>query len=490
MDTFLAFVRRLTLLVAVLTLGILPRLSHATDTYSQAKSKCQTAIAVNYPNGNSGGWSTVCKNSSDTTQPVGQQYWFQAWQQYGTNPGQWLGGRYYFDGVIPSSNPCTSLASATVNVRFTSQASLGNTGATWATDPVSGLQVQCPYTISYSNYSALADSQGFFHVTATLNYTGNPSGSESSTPTAGTSVYDDASGNPLNPQPVSDGSTSPQLCGGTSCADPSTGNVCAMVGGSQVCQRFPAWTPNMAGGCSGGSAGAICAGSPNAPSPQPGQGGVTDPATQIAGSDHYTSKNMTTGQVSTVVVNTFAGLPGQTVTNGASSTAQPAANSSGSAKPASSSTSAGSSGYGSGGDCNSPPVCSGDAVMCGIARQEWYTMCSAKRGTDQLHQDLVGDGSQSPPAGGTHTGAEVSSPVVDTGDTSGLDSSGLGWGTACPFTDLQITIGNTSASISFQPVCDYGVWMRGFVLLLGALTSAGILGGFRLSLFGGSGGSE
>lgn len=406
-------------------------------------------------------------------------------------------GQGYFTGAdyppfFPYSasaptNPCATLAPATVNASYTSQQTLGVSGATWTTDPGTGLKVQCPYSIKYSNYSALADAHGLFHVQATITYTGNPSGSESATPTDGSSVYNDASGNPLNPQPSSDGSTSPQLCGGTSCADPSTGNVCAVVGGGQVCQKFPAWTPNMAGGCGTSASAAICAGSPVAPLPSQGQGGVVDPSTQIAGTDKYTTMNMQTGQVSTVVVNTYSGVPGQTVSNGATSGSQSAANSSGSSKPASSSSSAG--GYGGGADCNSPPACSGDAVMCGIGRQEWYAMCSAKTSADTLDKHVAGDGNGPPTFGSDQVkygqGDAWSTPDTSQDGTVGgqanngvYDQSGFGWARACPIKDIPISLGTLgSFNVPASNGCVVGQWLSalivGFALFSAAMITAG-----------------
>lgn len=484
MDSFLAIVRRVrqTLVLLLCAVFVFPAWSSTTcgaqfQTYDQAMAACQSFIGQQ---NQSLGYKCAAASYSSGSGQV-QAY-------YNGSSGKYVGGFWTYCYGAPS-NPCSSLPQPpTVNIAFKQSAPPGTSGATWTTDPTTGAQVQCPYTISYANYSALSDSSGFFHVQATISYTGNPSGSESTTPTAGTSVYNDASGNPLSPQPTQDPSPAPQLCGGTSCADPSTGNVCSVVGGVQSCQKFPPWTPNMTGGCSSGGSGAVCAGSPTAPSPQPGQGGVTDPATQIAGSDHYTSRNMQTGQVSTVVVNTFAPSPGQTVTNGATSGSQNAANSSGSQKPASSSTSAGSSGYGSGGDCNSPPVCSGDAVLCGIGRQEWYAMCTGKAGTDQLHKDVAGDGNGPPTFAADQTKYSQSSvwsqPDTSQDGTVGgqansgvYDQSGFGFGTSCPLQDLNVPFFSGSFAIPLSEGCVIGPWLRaiiiGFALFSAAVITAG-----------------
>ncbi|MDR3443707.1 virulence factor TspB C-terminal domain-related protein [Dyella sp.] len=232
----------------------------------------------------------------------------------------------------------------------------------------------------------------------------------------------------------------------------------------------------------------MCAGSPP-PSPVGSQGSqITDPATQIKGSDQYqvggisgTSPNSVNTTNGAVTVNTF-GAPGSSSNSGQQS---------GDNGPASSSSTGNNSGSASGGgDCNTPPVCSGDAVNCGILRETWSSMCMMKTEGDQLHKDLAGDGTQSPPDGGQHVGSEVTDGPIDLGDTSQLNSTGLGWGTACPFSTVSYTLLGTTGTISFQPVCDYGSYMRGFVLLLAAVTCAGVLGGFKFAPFGGGGGGD
>jgi len=483
-DLLLTIARRLSVTVCVTLLALcaacMPGRADAaiTTTFQQAWTDCQAQVAAN-PNNH-----LHCQASPLGT--VDPHCIVVLLTPTGAQAGGW--GESYACGTFSGLNPCSSIAPQTVNFRYAVGQSLGSTGATWQTDPATGAQVQCPFTISYSNSSSLADSQGFFHTQATITYNGNPSGSESSTPTAGTSVYNDSSGNQLAPQPASDGSSSPQLCGGTSCADPSTGNVCGTVGGTQICHKFPPWTPNMTGGCSGGGSGAICAGSPTAPVPASGLGGVVDPSTQIAGSDKYTSQNMQTGQVSTTVVNTYVGTMGQSVSNGASSTAQNAANSSGSSKPASSSSTAGS-GYGSGGDCNSPPVCSGDAVMCGIGRQEWYAMCSAKTSADTLDKHLAGDGN-GPPTFASDSTKYDQGDVWSAADTSQdgtvggqanngvYDQSGFGWQRQCPIKDIPISLGTLgSFNVPASNGCIVGQWLSalivGFALFSAAMITAG-----------------
>ncbi|MFK2904959.1 hypothetical protein ISP17_13440 [Dyella ginsengisoli] len=118
-------------------------------------------------------------------------------------------------------------------------------------------------------------------------------------------------------------------------------------------------------------------------------------------------------------------------------------------------------------DCKVPPQCSGDQVMCAVARNTWADKCA-----------VSGDGTDPLPFG-QHTVAEVDQGDQEVGDASKLDSSGFGWGTACPFADTSIEFNGQTITIPFQPVCDYGPWMRALILILAALKAAQIIAGLR-----------
>lgn len=118
-------------------------------------------------------------------------------------------------------------------------------------------------------------------------------------------------------------------------------------------------------------------------------------------------------------------------------------------------------------DCKVPPQCSGDQVMCAVARNTWADKCA-----------VSGDGSPIPDFG-KHTVAEIDQGDQEVGDASKLDSSGFGWGTACPFADTSIEFNGQTITIPFQPVCDYGPWMRALILILAALKAAQIIAGLR-----------
>jgi hypothetical protein len=126
--------------------------------------------------------------------------------------------------------------------------------------------------------------------------------------------------------------------------------------------------------------------------------------------------------------------------------------------------------------CDTPPSCSGDAVMCGIAAQTHASKCSLRK----IDKALAGDGSQ--PDLQDADPSKLDGSTVDLGDVSGsgtgqgMDDSGFGWGTACPFIASTVQVGDASFDLDMTPICDYGPWMRGFLLLLCALKWADIVG--------------
>jgi len=121
-------------------------------------------------------------------------------------------------------------------------------------------------------------------------------------------------------------------------------------------------------------------------------------------------------------------------------------------------------------DCVSPPSCSGDVVMCAVVRNTWAGKCAT-----------AGDPSVTRPVFGEHKVAELDQPDVDVGDTSQLDQTGFGWGGACPFTDLGVDFGGQHVGVSVAAVCEYGPWMRAFILILAGLKCAEIMAGLRVA---------
>lgn len=224
----------------------------------------------------------------------------------------------------------------------------------------------------------------------TGNYTGDPALSPSPTPPA------------------------PKVCGGGSCFDPAGNQYCASTGSGQVC--VPATSSGNASGCGTGGGTTLCAG---VPPPTPPNPPVSDPPSQIASSDNYTSQKGT-GTVSNVTVNNF-NATGSGAKNGAGSSDLGAPASSSSAPtPPGDGTSAGG-----GGDCNTPPMVEGSPALGMIARQTWLLRCAeAGQVTDDSNTTVPGlDDVGTTPGDGFSK--EVT--VLDK-----LDVSGFGGGTQCP----------------------------------------------------------
>ena len=118
-------------------------------------------------------------------------------------------------------------------------------------------------------------------------------------------------------------------------------------------------------------------------------------------------------------------------------------------------------------------LCTGDAVQCAVVYQTYDTRCNAA----QINTDLAG--TQTPPTSGAHTLSEVDQGTVDLGQqVNNLDTSGFGYGTACPFTDTSYSMGGSAGGvIKLSVICQFGGWMAGLVLMLAGLKCADILGG-------------
>jgi hypothetical protein len=283
----------------------------------------------------------------------------------------------------------------------------------------------------------------------------------------------------------------PTICGGGSCYDPSTGNACAVGASGQVCINVANGSGTTQGGCSSSGATTICGGSPTPPSPVGSSGStISDPPSQIQGSDTYTNANPSTGQTGSTTVNVFSS--GGDTSNGSTSTSISTGKGSTSTKngqsgPASSSSTGNGDSFNGGGDCNTPPVCQGDAVMCGVAQEAWHTSCNvtiqttALAGSNPTQQppnfasDLTKYGSsdvfqQSNGGGGT---------VGDSANQGSYDQSGFGYANACPLTDLSITLVRGSFVVPFSDACVIGPWIYwtviGFSLYRAAKITAGSL---------------
>lgn len=481
MDTFHAFVRRLVS-VAIFCffagLFLCPSLvvAQTDNSFTAAESQCQTSEAAG--NASSGAGTYTCV---DIHNPP-----YCLWQLTRSSNGSSAGGWAYTCSdyqAPPPSNPCTSLTGFSGDFSYSPGSSLPTSVKQFVTDPSSGASVECDGTLTWSGNPTM-DAYGHLHVQESVTWNTNPGTGNGA---AGTSSYLDSSGSPMSPQPTVTNGASPQLCGGGSCYDPNANQFCATSGGSQFCVSGSV-ADSQQGGCVSSGGASLCAGSPTPPSPVGVSGSrVTNPATQIKSSDQYTQQSPTTGALQSVTVNTYQ-APGGSVSSGSTSTSQPAANSAStsSSQPASSSSSGSSDSFGGGGDCNTPPVCQGDAVMCGVAQEAWHTSCNVTIQTTAL---VGSNPTQQPPTFASdqtkYSQSDVwvqssgtGSTVGDAANSGTYDETGFGYSTTCPMVDLTVPIGSVgSFVIPFSKGCVIGPWIYWTVIAFSLYRAARITAG-------------
>jgi len=176
------------------------------------------------------------------------------------------------------------------------------------------------------------------------------------------------------------------------------------------------------------------------------------------------------------------GLPGTTTSSGQKTgdIGPPAASGTG---PASSSSTGNSGSFSGGGNCNTPPACSGDTVMCGVARTQWATTC-------QLHTDLSGTqpapSSTTLASGGAYNQASLwptQTPGNTTGDAANqgnYDTSGFGFGTTCPMQDQPIPLwGGQTFTLPLTQLCGPASWLSYLVLGFAYFYAAKITAGAK-----------
>lgn len=254
----------------------------------------------------------------------------------------------------------------------------------------------------------------------------------------------------------------PKVCQGGSCFDPSGNQYCAGSDSGQVC--VPAPSKNSSGGCATGGSTTLCAGSP---APTPPNPPVSDPPSQIASSDKYTSQQGSNNPASNVTVNNFNGT-GSGAKNGAGSgdTGAPPTSDTGNGDDGSKDDGTSASG---GGDCNTPPLVEGSPALGMIARQTWLLRCAdAGQGSDDSDKSVPGlEGISETPGDGIKK--EIS--VLDK-----LDSSGFGGAGTCPrLPDIDLgPFGHLAMQGDWW--CDLLVTARYVILLLGMWVALRILG--------------
>lgn len=249
----------------------------------------------------------------------------------------------------------------------------------------------------------------------------------------------------------------PKLCGGGSCVDTASGQACAVNGaGQQVCVKLPKGTP---GTCATGGDTTLCAGNP---APSPPNPPITDPASQIASSDHFTQQ-AGEGPINNNTVNNY-----NNTGNGANS-GKGAGDVDGKGdKPDDQKKDDGTTASG-GGDCTTPPMVEGSAALGMVARQAWLLRCAeAGKGGDDSDTTVPGlDGIGETPGDGFKK--EIT--VLDK-----LDVTGFGGGGTCPrLPDIDLgRFGHLSMNGDWW--CDFLSKVGYVVLLVGMFLALWILG--------------
>lgn len=388
----------------------------------------------------------------------------------GGTPYVAYGSAYSFTGSPPSppTNPCLAAWPATT-INVGGKTTRGSSTCSGAVPDGGGAggTVQCALSINPETPPTVDPQTGAWSTWVTVGASGNTCG--------GGNAVTDGNGDTLKPTPFiptlppTTVTPPPALCTGGACYDPKADQYCGSSGGVQFCVPGASARTN-AGGCSSTGGATLCAGTPQAPAPSPVK--VPDPATEIKSSDKFTQADPATGNVIPVNVVVFA-TDGQ-VTNGAKP---------GDSQPAPASTSpAPDKGSASGGvDCNSPPVCTGDAPVCAVVQQGWLARCGSSladknaNGQPDWTEVKDSDGDQY---------ATTTTPVGDvftteTVGTSSLNEAGFA-GNTCP----ALPVANLGAygNIQFGDQdfwCKYLGIIRACVLLCAAFVSVKILAGSK-----------
>lgn len=448
MDSFFAIAQRLSFgALLVLVCALVPSGEARAATYDQAHQSCMNYVA---------GTGLSCINHADIL----------SWCS--SNWDGRYGGCWPYDAVPPPAKPCANAPHAT---RWQQGKFLNGYQATitW-TDPASGVTVQCRMHMNPLTPPMMATDGSWWTM---IGVGPDDSGASDAAPLPSGEVTDQ-NGAPAPQVPnnfPSDGSglTSsdpPKVCGGVSCYNPKTGTACGLVNGVQICVQGPPTPAQNGGGCAVMGDGSLCNGNPP-PTPDPTK--VPDPPTWTKGIDRNTFADPSTGNSYNNITIVY-GPPSQSASSGQQlGDMGPPSSSSTAPKP--------QSGYGDGGDCNSPPSCTGDAVMCGIARETWRNRCSAKQSADQAHKDLTGNG---PPQDfdqlktkygqgdvWTDNPGQGDGGVGDAANQGNYDQSGFGYSRQCPLKDITVSAGRVGTfTIRLADLCVVGDWVRGLVIAM------------------------
>lgn len=385
----------------------------------------------------------------------------------GSVQGRW---GYSPCAVVPPADPCAGMSSMPAYVE--SGKYLKSQSFCAKSPPQSdGSTVQCAMSIVPENSPTFNPNTGQWNTMISL-----VNSDQICTSDGGVTSGDGSSPNPRPPVPQAPAlplPAVPKICDSFACFDPSNNSVCTSTGGGTVCNPGPGM------GCVSDSEGTICRSAPNQPAaplpPAPPVSPISDPPSQLVDSTKVQQVDSTTGLPIVTAI---------TVYSGGTSTPSSGATSGDSKPPASSSSSpsAAKGTYAGGTNCDTPPVCSGDAVMCGASRTQWATTC-------QLHTDLAGT-SSAPSAdalanGGPYdknsvwTTPTLGNTVGDQANAGNYNAAGLGAATDCPMQDLSVPLWHgQSFVVPFAKGCTPASWLGwlvlGFAYYFAAMITAGL----------------
>lgn len=452
------------LVCALALVSAVPDRVHAAGTVlrSEALAQCNASIPaaqVRHP-----GISFFCKDFP-AAPPTGS--WHRG---YICGPGDYcVAGQFvnddsasYLYNYTAQDPPFSCSSLPTVAHNFPGKLFDGYNFPQSATDPSTGATTQCTMVLSGCTPPVFDSNHGQWATYCTAGPSGGTSAGEGWNDGVGpTSGIPGPPTSPLAPEPPP-----PKVCDGVSCYDPGGDQYCAGVeGGGQVC--VPGSSGRGGGGCASSGGSTLCAGAPEPPLPPAPQ--VPDPPSQINGAGTTTHATAPTpgsggqGGGTVIVHTTTYGQPGSTADNGAGS---------GDSQPAPPSSSGGTGSFGGGGSCAAPPVCTGDAVLCGIARTQWATTC-------QVHKDLAGTGpapsvsslGSGPSEAWVDTSAGTGDATADNANKGIYDESGFGYSRECPLHDMTVEFQGRSIVIPFSVGCTPLGWL-GYLVVGFALFSA------------------
>lgn len=453
--------------VFLLVVGGVVHAQSGCAVYDSVMAQCQEALTAklhDYPGGSTTPGCTASKPDSD--------------------PGHYvIVGKITYQGSVitgfpnnefrcpadipPSAAPCASLVP--VKSPQTGGLHAGQSICSKTLDPVSGGFVQCKVSLTPISPPVGNAFSGGLQSYVLATPTGGLCGGDEPT---GLHNADNSTVPPsVAPTPIIPAANTdpPKVCGGASCYDPKSNQYCASGDAGQVCVPAPNPGPSPdPGTCGSNGQTTLCAGNPQAPAPP--KNSVPDPATQTRGNDGYTTADPTTGALGHTGVGAYSNSGGTGVTSGQSS---------GDKGPAGSSTAPGGTGNSAtdkhgnsasgGGNCDNPPQCSGDAILCASLTQQFQTKCAIS--------DVPVSASSSPgnlPADGSSAYQPDAATDVGIGGT-GLDDSG--WlARSCPIFAV-VPVAGTVLDLNNSHWCDF-LQIGGVLVLVGAyLRSARILAG-------------